>query len=173
MKRLLILTVLASATALVVTSIGYAVPLANRGNPEAVTSTVTPKRDRTRPYTFRTRGTVTLPPRYCSSPNTIPGPSRSATNCIPIVCPPGAVNASYCTRPTRAQVCTGRLRVRFYRGVRTFSNKSAFLRPDCTYAQSKTMEKRATRGRLNVRVTFLGNAYLKTKAASVKNVRAG
>lgn len=172
MKRSLIVTVLASAVVVAVTSLASAVPVEQRGNPEEVTSKVTPKTERTRPYTFRTRGSVVLPPRWCA-PGARPGEAGSRTNCVPIKCPPGVTDARYCTRPTITEICSGELQIKFKRGTTTYSSRRTDLDPDCDYSSSATITRRIRRGELRVTVVFLGNDFLNQDAASTKYVNIG
>lgn len=173
MKRSLIFALLVSAAVVAVTSLASAVPIEQRGNPEAVSSNVSPRTDRSRPYTFRTRGSLTLPTRFCA-PGATPGPSGSASNCVPLNCPAGATNPFYCTRPTLADVCSGEVRIRFRRGLRTYSSRRVDLDADCDYSSTARINnRRLRRSELRVTVAFLGNDYLVGKAASAKFVTAG
>ena len=116
-RRVLILTLsLSLTTALMFASAGSAqAPSIVRGFTVQVTLTVTPKRDRTRPYTFTSRGRVVPPARLC-----YPGqnPTPGAGNCVPILCPAGVTDPRYCLIPGARSVCSGRVTVRIRRSRR-------------------------------------------------------
>lgn len=69
---------------------------------------------------------------------------------------------------TRAAGCRGRVEGRVGNHRRAVS-----LRSDCTYAVRVTLPRRARRGRLWVRATFMGNATLSPRTAARRRVRAG
>jgi hypothetical protein len=143
----------------------------DRALPDRVTLSVTPKRDRTRPFTFTSTGRVVPPANYCAS-----GVSPSSdANCIPLFCPPGATNASYCYVPPRALICSGTVNVRYQKRNTTISSRSVPLRADCTYRSRVTFKTllRTRQGVLRVRARFLGNAVLLPRSAPIRTVRAG
>ncbi len=173
MKRLLILAGLCLAAVAVFSSSGSAqtTPQIVRGSPQIVTSTTTPRRDRTRPFTFTTTGRIIPPARYCN-----PGENPSSgVNCIPILCPPGVLDVRYCLRPGRSVICTGIVTVKFQRVTTTISSRSVGVRPDCTYRSRVTFRLRLpTRiGVFRVRARFQGNPVMLPKNAAVHTVRAG
>lgn len=175
MKRLLVVAALSVAALVLFSSPGGAqttTPPIVRGTPLLVTSSTTPKRDRTRPYTFTTSGTVRPPTRLCA-PNVNPG--VGAANCIPIRCPVGAPNIAYCDVPGRAVICSGLVNVRFQKRTTTVSSRNVQLRPDCTYRSRVTFRTRLVtrRGILRVRARFQGNAVLRPRNSSTHTVRAG
>jgi hypothetical protein len=144
-----------------------------RADPVQVTATTTPRRDRFRPYTFTTRGSVIPPSTYCA-PGVDPRPG--AGNCIPILCPPGATDPRYCLLPSRsAIICAGIVTVRFQKGSATISARNVFLRPDCTYASRVSFRTRARtrRGAFKVKALFQGNLVLNPKNSSTQTVLAG
>ncbi len=133
---------------------------------------VTPKRDRTRPYTFTTTGRITLPPRFCA-----PGvrPTPGAGNCIPISCPAGTADPAYCTRPSLAVICSGVVNVRFQKRGTTTSSRNVRVRPNCTYRSRVTFSTRLAlrRGTFRVRARFQGNTVLAPRTSATRTVRAG
>ena len=171
MKRSLVLTSMSLVAVFMVTSMAPAqTPV--RATPTSVTATITPKRDRTRPYTFTTKGRIVLPSKVCApnaSPTSVPG------GCIPLTCPVGATDPKYCSRPTVATICSGKVNVRFQKRGRTISSRNVSLKADCTYKGKTTFRSRARsqRGTLRVRARFQGNQILAAKASATKSVRAG
>lgn len=176
MKRSLVLTLGCSLAAAL-----FAVPSAGaqtttsdvvRALPTQVTSSVTPRRERFRPYTFTTRGRLIPPPRYCT-----PGqnPGSGANNCVPAMCPPGLVDPRYCLFPAAGVICSGRINVRFQKRNTTISSRNVSVRPDCTYRSRVTFRLLlpTRRGSLRVRARFQGNAVLLPRNSSTKIVRAG
>ncbi len=174
MKRSLILTLaLSLAAALAYSSLSSAqssTPV--RGSTVLVTIKVTPKRDRTRPFTFTTTGRIVPPGRFCA-----PGvaPSSGAGNCVPIRCPPGARDARYCQRPGVGVICSGIVAVRFQSRGSTISSRNVRVRPNCTYRSRVTFRTRLKlrNGRLAVRARFQGNSVLRAKTSATRPVRAG
>lgn len=176
MKRSLILTLaLALAAALVsLPSAGAQTTDESiaRAIPDAVTAKTTPRRDRTRPYRFTTRGRIVPPPRFCA-PGTSPG--TGTANCVPIVCPPGVTDVRYCIVPGRNVICSGKVNIRFQKRSTTISSRNVTVRPDCTYRSRVTIRLRllTRRGNLRVRARFQGNVVLAPRSSSKKTVRAG
>ena len=159
-KRLLVLAVLSVTAVFLVTSVA----VGQSGTAASSTSSkVTPKRDKKRPYKFKTTGSVRFPREFCA-------PNAPARNCIPLRCPAGVRDARYCARPTAAQVCSGRIKVVFKKGRSTRSSKTVRLKANCKYSSTATIRKKA---RLKVSVRFSGNTILAPSKASTKSVRAG
>ena len=175
MKRSLVLTVsLSLAAALLYASLGFAqatAPSFKRATPRSVSLTVTPKRDRTRPFRFTSTGRVNVPRRYCS----VAESQNPGNRCVPLICPPGAVDAQYCIRPGLGAICTGKVNVRFQRRRTTISSRSVKLRPNCTYRSRVTFNIRVVtrRGSFRVRARFQGNSILAPKTSPTRTVRAG
>lgn len=177
MKRLLVLTATTSLAAVALfssqSSAQTSSAAAVRGFTERVTASVTPRRDRFRPYTFRTRGRVVPPGRFCAAGvNPIAG---STGNCIPLVCPPGATNAAYCMRPGMGVICSGKVNVRVQKRTTTISSRNVNVRSDCSYRSTvsfRTLVK-VRRGALRVRARFQGNTVLRPKTSPTRTVRAG
>lgn len=174
MNRPLVLTGLLSLAALVLASSGSAqttIPTIKRGYPVLVTSSTTPLRDRTLPYTFTTSGRIVPPGRYCS-PGVDPTPGTG--NCVPILCPPGATHPSYCIRPGRSVICAGIVNVRVQNHGITISSHDVPSRA-CTYSSTVTFRTRLVTliGPLTVRVRFHGSVFLQPQNASDHTVRAG
>jgi hypothetical protein len=173
-RRVLIVTISLSLTAVFMfASTGSAqAPSIVRGFAKQVTATTTPKRDRTRPYTFTTTGRVVLPTRYCS-PGTNPTPG--AGSCIPILCPPGNLDPRYCLFPGPRTFCSGIVTVRFQRVTTTISSRNVALRPDCTYRSRVSFRLRepSRRGVLRVRARFQGNPLIQPRNSATHTVRAG
>jgi hypothetical protein len=146
----------------------------SRGFTELVTAKTTPKRDRTKPYTFTTVGKIFPPPRFCP-PGQGPTSFAGGGNCIPLICPAGSTNPAYCAQPPRNVICSGFLTVRFQRHSTTISSKNVALLPDCTYRSkvSFTTRLRSRRGVLRVRVRFQGNVLLTPQNSATRTVRAG
>ena len=145
-------------------------PDINRGFAK-ITRITTPRRDRTRPYTFRTRGRIIPPGRFCSIGEL---PTRGA-NCVPIVCLPGSTDLRYCFRPGRGVICSGTVNVRYQKRTTTVSSRNVKVRPDCTYRSrvSFDLRLRTRRGVLRVRARFGGNAVLLPATSRTSRVRAG
>lgn len=174
MNRLLILTVavLLAALALPASPAGAQAPSIVRGAVLQVTRKTTPSRDRSRPYTFTTRGRIVPPSTYCApgAPPALPG-----RNCIPILCPPGATNIAYCFVPGRSVICSGKVNVRYQKKGTTISSRTVSVRPDCTYRSRVAFHTRLiTRiGLLRVRARFEGNVILLPRTSTTGSVRAG
>jgi hypothetical protein len=159
-NRLLKLSALSLTAVFLVTSIG----LAATGTSKSTTSSkVTPTRDKKKPYKFKTTGKVSFPTTFCQ-------PNRPASTCLALRCPAGATNAKYCTKPTLAQVCTGKIKLVFKQGTKTRATKTVNLRTTCKYTATVTIKRRA---RLKLTVSFAGNTVLKASKASRKSLRAG
>jgi hypothetical protein len=173
-KRSLALTAILALAALAGTTAPAVAqtPTFVRGVPLQVTRTTTPARDRTRPYTFTTRGRIVPPSRYCP-----PGqsPLSPAGNCIPVLCPPGATDIQYCFVPGTAVICSGFVNIRFQKRGTTISSRNVTVRPDCTYRGSVTFHTLLAlrRGVLTVRARFGGNLVLRPKSSNTGTVRAG
>ncbi len=174
MRRSLVLTgALSLLAVLMCTTPGIAQsPTIVRGQATSVSLKTTPKRDRSRPYTFTSTGRVVPPATYCA-PNTNPIPG--AGNCVPIICPPGVTDIRYCILPARDRICSGTVTVRFQKRGTTISSRNVFLRSDCTYRSRVTFRTRlpTRRGVLSVRARFQGNAILQPRSSSTRTVRAG
>jgi hypothetical protein len=172
-QRLILVVLLSLAAALLVSAPGGAQnPTLTRGFTERVTATSTPKRDRTRPYTFTTRGRIVPPSRYCTP---AAPPTRGAGNCIPVSCPAGATDPAYCLRPGISVICSGVVNVRYQKRTTTISSRNVHVRPDCTY-QSRVRFRilvPTRRGSLRVRARFQGNPVLEPRNSPTSTVRAG
>jgi len=129
----------------------------------STSSKVSPKRDKKRPYKFKTTGSIRLPATLCA-------PNVRGRNCVPIICPPGVRDARYCTRLPRSRLCTGSVRIVFKKGARTVSSKTARLKANCKYSSRATVR---SKGRLKVSASFRGNVVLAPSKASRKSARAG
>ena len=141
-----------------------------RANPKQVTLSVTPRRDRFRPYTFTSTGRVIPPARYCS-----PSQNPFVVGCVPILCPPGVSDIRYCLLPGRSVICTGTVTVRYQKRTTTISSRVVSVRPDCTYRSRVTFTTRLiTRvGNFRVQARFGGNAVLLPRRSRTRIVRAG
>jgi len=174
-KRLLVLTLGLSLTA-VLFSLPSAGPQPSptivRALPIKLTATTTPKRDRTKPYTFTTTGRLIPPPRFCA-PGTTPG--ADAANCVPVICPRGTTDPSYCLFPAPEVICSGKVTIRFKKRSTTVSTRRVSLKPDCTYRSTVTFRLRLStrRGKLKARARFEGNVVLLPRASRTNTVRAG
>ena len=175
MKRLLVLVVaLPLAAVLLIPTSGSAQSTLEeivQANPRQLTISTTPRRDRTRPYTFTTTGRLIPPVNYCA-------PGQNATSqrpCIPILCPPGTTDIRYCLLPGRRVICAGNVTVRYQKNTTTISSRIVDLRPDCTYRSkvSFSLLSPQRRGNLHVRARFGGNAVLLPRASRTITVRAG
>jgi len=171
-KRLIVLTSLSLTAVFMVPPMATSQSSPVRATPTQVTSSTTPKRDRTRPYTFTTKGRIVLPGKLCA-----PGAAATsvAGGCIPVSCPQGVRDARYCTRPALSTICSGKVNIRFQKRGRTISSRNVSVRPDCSYKGRTTFRSRARsqRGVLRVRARFQGNRILKPKTSTTKSVRAG
>ena len=70
---------------------------------------------------------------------------------------------------SRAAACSGRVTIRFRRGVRTIAIANTFLRGDCTYGHAFSFPDRLSFPRariLSVKATFGGNALLRSATHS-------
>ena len=181
MKRLIMLAALSlAAVPLFVLSASAAGPVpftasdvasaTSQATTELVTASTTPKRDRTRPYTFTTVGKVVPPPSFCA-PGVEPTSPTGSGNCVPIFCPPGVLAPAYCVQPPPTVICTGVVTVRFQKHGTTISARNVGLKPDCTY--TSTVSFRRTKGKLSVRARFQGNVLLTPLNSATKIVRAG
>jgi hypothetical protein len=175
LKRSLVLTgALSLLAVLLCASPGTAQTPLNivRALPLQVTSSTTPTRDRTRPYTFTTTGRVVPPGSYCG-PNVNPTPG--AGDCVPILCPAGVTDTRYCLIPGRNVICSGTVTVRFQKNSTTISSRIVALRSDCTYRSRVSFRTRLiTRiGTLRIRSRFDGNVVLLPRNSATKSVRAG
>ena len=175
MKRSLVLTVsLSLAAALLYASLGFAQATtapSKRATPTSVSLKVTPRRDRTRPFTFTSTGRVNVPGRYCS----VAESQDPGNRCVPLICPPGAVDARYCVRPGLGAICSGKVNVRFQRRGSTISSRNVTLRPNCTYRSRASFNIRNAlrRGSFRARARFQGNTILAPKTSPTRTVRAG
>lgn len=176
MKRILAVSSLSLAAVFALSSQAsaqFVPPL--RAATQSVTSSTTPARDRTRPYTFTTRGRVTPPPPCAFGVF----PTSAGGNCVPAVCPRGTNNPLYCIQPPPRVLCTGKVTVRFKKvagsGVFTISTRIVGLKSDCTYSSRVSFRTRnpLRRGQLKVLARFEGNVFLLPKNAPVRFVRAG
>ena len=172
MKRLLMLAALSPAAVLMFASPGTAQAPGDRAFVDRATLSVTPTRDRSRPYTFRARGKIFPPGRFCNAGEK---PSLGTGNCIPIVCVPGSTDARYCVRPGPGVICSGKVSVRYQKRGVTISNRLAVLRPDCSYSKTTIFRTRLAlrRGRFTVLARFQGNSVLLPRRAPIVRVRAG
>lgn len=159
MNRLLVLVVLSLLAVFLVTSVAVGAGITK----SSTSSKVSPKRDKKKPYKFKTKGSVNFPKKFCA-------PNAPAPDCIPLICPPGTSNPAYCTKPTAAKVCTGKVKITFKKGKKTLSSKSVSLKPNCKYSSKTTIKKH---GKLKVKARFGGNTILAPSSASTKKVRAG
>ena len=148
-------------------------PETPRASVEGITAKTTPRRDRRRPFSFVTTGKIVPPERFCA-PNVSPV-GTGATNCIPLLCPPGITDGAYCFAPPRGRICSGFVAIRFQKVRTTISSRNVQVRPDCTFRSRVTFRTllRVRRGRLNVRARFQGNELLKPSINQVHRVRAG
>lgn len=174
MKRLLALgaALPVAAVLLVPASAGAqaVLPQIVRANPLQVTLSVTPRRDRTRPYRFTSTGRVRPPTRLC-----VPGENPFTGRCVPILCPVGVTDPRYCLIPGPRVVCTGTVTVRYQKRTTTISSRVVALRGDCTYRSRVTFSTRlVTRvGTFRVQARFGGNALLLPRRSATRLVRAG
>ena len=161
MKRLLMLAALCLAAVFLVASPGQA---ATGTAKSSTSSKVTPKRDKKKSYRFKTTGKIAFPSTLCP-------PNAPSSGCIALRCPAGVTNAKYCSKPTVAQLCSGKVRIIFKQGLRTRSSKLVSVRSNCTYSSTITIKAKARK--LKVSVKFAGNTVLKASKATTKTVRAG
>lgn len=145
------------------------IPPFARVRPLQVTAKTTPRRDRTRPYTFTTKGTIVPPREYCGATASGAGP------CIGIMCPPGVSDTRFCVRPSRSMICSGVVVVRVKKQSRTVSSRQVHVKADCTFRSRVTIRTRTLPrgGILRIRARFQGNAVLLPRNSSTTSVRAG
>ena len=174
MKRILFLASLSLAALFAAGSLANGQDSSPGATPRAatkqVTASTTPRRDRTRPYTFTTRGRVVPPSKFCA-----PGAAVEGGNCVALICPSGTTNPAYCQTPPKSAICSGKVNVRFQKRTTTVSSRNVSLRSNCTYRSRVSFRTRAAsrRGALSVRARFQGNALLLPKNSSRHTVRAG
>lgn len=166
MKRLLVLTSLSLAAVFGVVSFAEGQIFITRVSPQSFTSSTSPHRDRTRPYTFTTSGKLTPPPA-CTT--------IGATGCVPLVCPRGTTLAKYCTTVPTSLLCIGAVTVQIKKRFTTISSRTARVQPDCTYRSrvSFRTHSRTRHGLLRVLVRFQGNIFLLPAHTPVRTVIAG
>jgi hypothetical protein len=171
-KRFAVLTSVTLLSALAFGAWASAQSVPNRATTKSVTSSTTPKRDRTRPYTFTTTGKVTPPP-FCAAGD----PGSAAGPCVPLLCPESPAAYSYCIPPPNSALCRGAVTVRFRKaaGTYTISSRRVFLKPDCSYRSQVSFRTTnpLRRGTLTVRARFEGNVLLLPRNAPTHTVRAG
>lgn len=140
-----------------------------RVNPRSVTFTVTPRRDKRKPFRFRVTGRVGVP-------NQLPPQAQG--------CPPGTPPGNPYCQPQREKACEeGRVAVRYKTGRRlgtTISLRRFRLRngpPNanpwfCRFSGTTTFRNRKRFGgnRLKVQVRFLGNDVMNPRNARAKFV---
>lgn len=140
-----------------------------RVDPTFVSSNLTPKRDKKKPFRFRVTGRVGVP-------NQLPPQAQG--------CPPGVQPGNPYCRPQREKACeNGRVAVRYKTGRKlatTISTRRFALRPGpenanpwfCEYSGTTTFRNRKRFGgnRLKVEIRFLGNDVMDPKAGSNKFV---
>jgi phosphodiesterase/alkaline phosphatase D-like protein len=104
-----------------------------------ITVKTTPRKARSFPVTFVTRGKLILP--------------SSVTQ--------------------RAVACAGTVVVRATKGKRVVSSRRVKVKSNCRYRSRFTVRKRTSslKGKVKIRVRFLGNSLLKPRSARGKNVR--
>jgi hypothetical protein len=143
-----------------------------RASPRQVTISTTPRRDRTRPYTFTTTGRVVPPSRFCN-PGEVPRPG--GPSCIQILCPPGQTDIRYCLTPGAGVICAGQVTVRVQKRVTTISSRVVSLSSRCTYRSRVTFNTLLpTRiGSLRFRARFGGNAVMLPRNSATRIARAG
>jgi len=156
MNRKTFLVALPLTVALVGSGVAFGQSGAPRPAPTKVSSSTTPKRDRTAPHVFTTTGKVSLPDGVTGT------------------CPAGT-SPAYCPKPTTAELCTGVVNVLFQKRDSTISSRNVNLRSDCTYRSRITFRSlsKARRGSLRIRARFQGNTYLRPRSSSTHTVRAG
>jgi hypothetical protein len=151
MKRLtVVLAALFAVLALGAVALGQT---PTRAIPNRLTATTKPKRDRTAPYTFTTRGTL-------QAPN--------------VNCPPGTTDPDYCTPIRKADACAGKVSIKYKKGSKTVSSRRAGISSkSCTYKSTTRFKAGRVSGKLKVVVRFLGNRVLQPRSAKTQTVRAG
>jgi len=159
LKRLLVLAVSSLMVVFLMTSLAAG----QSGVAKSSTSSkVSPKRDKKKPYKFKVSGTVKFPLALCA-------PNAPSSGCLPITCPPGVTLARYCTLPTIARICSGKVKITF-KSKRASVSKTTSVSTSCKYKKSVTLKKK---GKYKVTAKFGGNTILKSSTASKKNARAG
>jgi hypothetical protein len=150
-KRVLIPAVLCLTGVLVLSSFttGQA---ATKVLPSKITLKATPKKDLKRPHVFKLSGVMT-PPALA-----------------PLVCGVGVTNPAYCTKATRTQMCSGKVRVMIKRGKKTLVKKNITLKPTCSYSAKITIRKKMKRGKLTISTRWLGNTLLLPRNAKALKV---
>jgi hypothetical protein len=151
-KRVLIPAVLCLTGAVMLSSLATG-QAATKVLPSKVTLKATPKKDLKRPYVFKLSGALTPP---------------TAT---PLVCKAGVTNPIYCTKATRAQMCSGKVRVMIKRGKKTLAKKNITLKPTCSYSAKITIRKKMKHGKLTVSTRWLGNTLLGARNAKALKVK--
>jgi hypothetical protein len=172
-KRLAVLSSATLIAALGIVTLAGSQEVPIRAATKSVSSSTTPKRDRTRPFTFTTTGRVTPPP-FCA-----PGvqPTTAGGGCVPLICPAAPADNGYCVPPPASALCAGKVTVRFKKipGPYTISSRSVALKSDCTFRSSVTFRKRNAQrqGTMKVLTRFEGNTFLLPKNARTHLVLAG
>jgi len=160
-----------AAVSLFAASVSAQAPTIARGFTEKVTIKTTPKRDRTKPYTFTTSGKIVPPASPCAPGK---GPTKDA-NRLPTLWPPGTADPRYCVSPGVPRICTGTVTVRVQKRHTTISTRRVNLEPDCSYSSTVSFHSklRTRRGVLSFRARFQGNALLLPKSSETVTARAG
>jgi hypothetical protein len=144
-------------------------PQDQRVEPTSVTFSVTPNRDKKKPFKFKVTGRVGVP-------NELPPQAQG--------CPPGVEPGNPYCAPQREKACeNGRVAVRYKTGKKlgtTISLRRFDLKPGpananpwfCTFEGTTTFRNRKRFGgnRLKVTARFLGNDVMEAKSASNKLV---
>ena len=174
MKRLLVMMVaLPLAATLLIPASSAAqstLPSITRSDLRQVTLSVTPRRDRFRPYTFTSTGRIIPPSRFCN-----PGENPATGRCVPILCPAGVLDIRYCLIPGPRVICSGNITVRYQKRTTTISARIVAVRPDCTFRSRVTFTTRLiTRiGTFRVRARFGGSVLFNPRNSATRLVRAG
>jgi hypothetical protein len=169
-KRILTVAVVAVTAIFLLTALAAGQAAALKGSPAKITAKSKPKTDKKSPFKFKVTGAIMLPQAVCK-----PGTGGS---CIPLNCAAGVTNVKYCSAPTLAQICGGKVRVTIKKGSKTLKKKSVNVNPaTCTYSAKlsfKDRKKKKLRGvKAKVTVRFLGNTVLKAKSAKAFKVKVG
>jgi len=151
-KRVLIPAVLCLTGVVMLSSLATG-QAATKVLPSKVTLKSTPKKDLKRPHVFKVSGVLTPPVA------------------IPLVCGTGVTNVAYCTKATRAQMCSGKIRVMIKRGVKTLVKKNITLKPTCSYSAKITIRKKMKHGKLTISTRWLGNTLLGARNAKSLKVK--
>ena len=152
MKRVLIPAVLCLTGVVMLSSLATG-QAATKVAPSKLTLKATPKNDTKRPYVFKLSGAMTPPVA------------------VPLVCKAGVTTAAYCTKATRAQMCSGKVRVLIKRGLKTLAKKNITLKPTCSYSAKITIRKKMKHGKLTVSTRWLGTLLLLPKNAKSLKVK--